>query len=224
MEKEFLFETCLKEDEDFQKYNQKTLLTFGKRIGRRLTTYQNLFHFYQKLQTNHTEKFGTFTVEKKENDYLLTNNAITESFKDEVFFRFLSYIGTYLLTPLPLGTVVSLKKEYFKKIIDITEESDILVVITNRFLLLEDINTFIPYGGVLYPMGELEEDAKLYFGAELVETVIHEGYTTIEEDEFIQVMRREVLLPSRFVPMGYVSKSIAADLKATVKGSATNGG
>ncbi|MBE5934409.1 MAG: DUF4176 domain-containing protein [Lachnospiraceae bacterium] len=85
----------------------------------------------------------------------------------------------------PIGTVVELKKEAFKSIIDISNIDKLKVVIAHRVIPISD-SRFMPYIGVIYPVGPTgEPNDGLHFTPAAIEKVVHMGYADDQELAFL---------------------------------------
>ncbi len=96
---------------------------------------------------------------------------------------------------LPLGTVVELKQEEIPK--EQREGKGALrVVITRRFLEIEGETEYLPYSGVLYPVGAISQEQQVYFTGHAVKNILHRGYS--DESELAYVLHtKEIILQKR---------------------------
>ncbi|RFA32953.1 hypothetical protein CAI16_16415 [Virgibacillus dokdonensis] len=93
---------------------------------------------------------------------------------------------------LPLGTVVELDPTYFKPDKNTTSPSK--VVITERFVSPKNYQSYFPYVGILYPVGEIKAGAKINFTAPLIKRIIHRGYQDEMEEAFVYLMKQEFIV------------------------------
>lgn len=94
---------------------------------------------------------------------------------------------------LPLGTMVELKKEYFKNVCDVTKIEKLQVVITNRFLK-QDEDSYFTYGGVVYPVGNFNGMEILKFTPALIERVVQKGFQDNQDHVYLYLMKKELIL------------------------------
>jgi hypothetical protein len=94
---------------------------------------------------------------------------------------------------LPLGSVVDLKKEYFKKNLLIDQVENIRVVITHRFLSTSSNKHYFPYAGVIYPIGAPSASKYINFTTQLIESIIHVGFSDEQDEVYIFVMKQKLL-------------------------------
>lgn len=94
---------------------------------------------------------------------------------------------------LPLGSVVDLKKKYFKSAIKVDRVDRFRMVITHRFLYSKGDSFFFPYGGIVYPIGTLFSQNIVSFTPMLIENVVHIGFSDEMEKEFVFAMKKELL-------------------------------
>lgn len=102
---------------------------------------------------------------------------------------------------LPAGTVVTLEKAMFEKVIDSNKVQDIKVVIVYRFLSHTE-DSYFTYGGVIYPVSTFNRTEILKFTPALIERVLQEGYSDMEEDAFVYYMKSKLILEQGQVSAG----------------------
>ena len=102
---------------------------------------------------------------------------------------------------LPAGTVVTIKKEYFDKVLKGNEVEDIKVVIVYRFLNYEE-EYYFTYGGVIYPVSNLNKKEIIQFTPALIEHVVQKGYSDMQEDAFVYFMKNRLVLEEGRVSAG----------------------
>ena len=75
----------------------------------------------------------------------------------------------------PLGTVLDLKKEYYRDMLPVDEVEHIRVVVNYRFVPVSD-DMYIPYVGSVYPIGNNGKNTTgIHFTPMTVEKVVHMG-------------------------------------------------
>lgn len=94
----------------------------------------------------------------------------------------------------PLGTVVDLKKNRLTGIPGIEEIKEFRVVIIQRFAHEEGKPFYHTYGGVIYPVGTMGFDTVIYFGGDMIENVIQEGYKDDQDEAFVYLMKKELIV------------------------------
>jgi len=109
---------------------------------------------------------------------------------------------------LPLGSVVDLRKEEFKDIIDPLSLDNCRILITQRLVALEDTLTYFDYGGVIYPIGILKDYESLYFSSHLIENVIHKGFSDDTDLAFIASVKAELLFSRSYCSFRLASKTL----------------
>ena len=118
---------------------------------------------------------------------------------------------------LPLGSVVDLKKSAYKNVPEASEVEHIRMVITYRFLGKEEDSHYFPYAGVVYPTGMLGRKEVLYFTRPLVEKVVREGYRDEQEDAYVYLMKKELVIEKGKNSFGYATKEEIEAFNAQVK-------
>lgn len=106
----------------------------------------------------------------------------------------------------PLGTVVNLKNEYLEEIFKTNDIGELKVVIINRFLYLEDSKNYFHYSGVIYPTGSLGTEKVLNFTSRLIDKVVNLGYGDEQEDAFVYLMKKELILENNMNSIGFATK------------------
>lgn len=193
-----IFETCLKNDDAFNDYDITELTEFGELIGENESICLKLFDIFQNQKqifkkTNSIEVEG-LTVEKTSTGFILKYEDSKLELKSNEYFKYLGYISDTMLPIYPLGTVFKVKNESFKDIAPMDNDAELYLVVTERFLTHSTANIYVPYGGVVYPFGAYILDQRIQFGPQLIEEVIYEGYTDLMEEEYIKLMKEEMLL------------------------------
>ncbi|KAB7667714.1 DUF4176 domain-containing protein [Bacillus sp. B1-b2] len=112
--------------------------------------------------------------------------------QEEPFFRLVMFSIEIMREMLPLGTVVELNPRYFLP--EQSTSSPTKVVITERFIVPTGYQTYFPYGGVIYPVGELKKDATIYFTEPLITNVVHTGYRDEMEEAFELLIKEDLLV------------------------------
>ncbi len=111
---------------------------------------------------------------------------------EDVFVELLSFVIEITREVLPLGTVVELNPTYFKP--NEQSEEPTKVVITERFIAPTGYNSYFPYGGIIYPIGEMTKEAKVYFTKPLIKQIVHRGFADKTEDAFVFLMKEEFIV------------------------------
>ena len=107
---------------------------------------------------------------------------------------------------LPLGTVVKLKKEYMKKIIKNKEIKDAEFVIVNRFVFHNEVKIFLPYVGIVYPVGFIESAEAFHFTPSLIEEVVHRGYSDEKDYAYTYLIKKELIVEKNMHSFGFASQ------------------
>lgn len=107
---------------------------------------------------------------------------------------------------LPLGTVVKLKKEYMKKIIKNKEIKDAEFVIVNRFVFHNEVKIFLPYAGIVYPVGFIESAEAFHFTPSLIEEVVHRGYSDEKDYAYTYLIKKELIVEKNMHSFGFASQ------------------
>ncbi|MGX4598462.1 DUF4176 domain-containing protein [Faecalimicrobium sp. JNUCC 81] len=123
-----------------------------------------------------------------------------------------------LIEPIyPLGTVVNLKTKYLNNLSKGNKINEATFVIINRFIYVDGIKTYFQYTGIPYPVGSLGFSKNLYFTTELIDKVVHLGYSDDKEDAFIYMMKKELIIDKNYCSIGYASKTDRDNLNSLLK-------
>lgn len=95
---------------------------------------------------------------------------------------------------LPVGSVVDLKLEEFQNFPGAKKVEKIRVNIIHRFLLNKGSDTYFTYAGVIYPIGGFGGKDCIQFTGELFENVVFRGFGDQEEEAFVYLVKRRLLL------------------------------
>ena len=118
----------------------------------------------------------------------------------------------------PLGTVVDLNKKYFKGILPIDEIEELRVIITYRFVPLTE-ESYIPYVGALYPvgnMGILKND--IHFTPRAIEKVVQLGYHDEKELAFLFEIKNKFLIQNGKHSSGFATKDEVEEMRKIFSG------
>jgi len=106
----------------------------------------------------------------------------------------------------PLGTVVQLKNQFLKNIIADNKIEDARFVIINRFMFHNEIKTYFQYAGVVYPLGMVGVGKAIQFTTELIEKVVHEGYSDEQEEAYVYLLKKELVIDKKMHSFGFSTK------------------
>jgi len=150
--------------------------------------------------------------------YLLAYKGHECVFKEAEFKRVLASMLDLLEETLPLGTVVDLKKSAYEGVAELEKVKNIRMVVNYRFLNAGNDNYYFPYGGVVYPMGIVNEEYILYFTRSLVDRVVHEGFRDTDEETYVYLMKRDFVIEKGKNSFGYATPEEIESLKQRKKG------
>lgn len=172
-------------------YNLRSLLGLLKEDNQLfLQLYHAYKHHLPSLDLQHQDEIISYRREETKHSIVFSNKRIELS---ESLFRdlFISVIGL-TREVLPLGTVVELNPAYFKP--NPASETPTKAVITERFVAPSGYRSYFPYGGIVYPLGEVKKGAKIHFTDPLIQKIVHLGYRDEVEDAFVYLMKEELIV------------------------------
>ncbi|MDD2234886.1 MAG: DUF4176 domain-containing protein [Desulfitobacteriaceae bacterium] len=118
----------------------------------------------------------------------------------------------------PLGTVVDLKKQYLQKYLPVNKIENIRIVITQRFLYHDGDAVYFTYAGVVYPIGMFQKNQIINFTPALIENIVHIGYSDIQDEAYIYMMKRELILEKGMHSYGFSTEEERSRLQKRMEG------
>lgn len=105
----------------------------------------------------------------------------------------------------PLGTVLDLKKEYYRDMLPVDEVEHIRVVVNYRFVPVSD-DMYIPYVGSVYPIGNNGKNTTgIHFTPMTVEKVVHMGYMDEEETAYLFQSKLGLIVENNMHSTGFAT-------------------
>lgn len=158
------------------------------------SVFEQLYQAYcHNLQSSEVQSQHA-VISYMRHDTLHTITFLNKKFvlDEDSFSRLLSNTIEILRETLPLGTAVELDPDYFK--LDSQSESPAKIVITGRFVAPANFNSYFPYAGVVYPIGEIKPDTTIHFTAPLIRQVVHMGFKDEVDDAYELLMKQEFIV------------------------------
>lgn len=156
-------------------------------------------------------------------DYFLTIDEEEIRLSETEFRDIISSFIDILEDVLPLGTVVDLKKEFYHTIDELKDAENIRMVITHRFLGSEGEPFYFPYAGVVYPTGMLGIQGVLHFTRPLIKSIVKLGYTDMQEEAFVLLMKHDLIVDKGYRSFGYADDEAFRRYSNEVKGGLADG-
>ena len=126
--------------------------------------------------------------------------------------------STDLLTPLlPLGTIVDLKKEHLADIFPADKINQLRFMIDYRYSFYDTCSVYLPYGGIVYPLGRIGEAQVLYFTPQLVEKVVYMGFQDEMETAYEVEMKKELILQKGMKSLAFANGEEKRQFQQQVK-------
>lgn len=105
----------------------------------------------------------------------------------------------------PLGTVLDLKKEYYRDMLPVDEVEHIRVVVNYRFVPVSE-DMYIPYVGSVYPIGNNGKNTTgIHFTPMTVEKVVHMGYMDEEETAYLFQCKLALIVENNMHSTGFAT-------------------
>lgn len=166
---------------------------------------KNLYVLYSLIKNKKEQAFyfGDVCVTPNEDTLVLNykaQNIILD--RDETKY-FLAQTITIFEDILPQGTLVELDIEKIK--VPNPSSTRLFVVITKRFLGNET-EPFYQYGGELYPTGNYGTGRILLFTPATIKRVVHKGYESEVDNNFVYEIMDEILVNQHRISMGFAEE------------------
>ncbi|MGL4382179.1 MAG: DUF4176 domain-containing protein [Bacilli bacterium] len=163
---------------------EKTIIQFFETYAQDIIVLSilNQFIFDEEV----SKKFGPIVLEKS-NEYLTIKEGTT-------YFiitltqatAVLKIVKLFMSDLLPLGSIVTLKKELFE------DNKEQRVMIEQRNLVPAGKKEYIDYRAIPYPVGVYNESMYLYFSAEAISKIEYYGYTNQDNDSFELALKQSL--------------------------------
>lgn len=176
-------------------------MTYGPSIREFFQIFLDDLYLLQQLYKVHKENVPNFvttsrnvsiTYLKETLNHKITFDDQQFSLREDIFARLFSTSIEIMRDLLPLGTVVELDETFFK--LNQRTNTSTKVVITKRFIAPKNYQSYFPYAGVIYPIGEVNPNSVLYFTEPLIQRIIHEGYKDEMENAYELLMKKEFIV------------------------------
>src|SRR5699024_7780544 len=121
---------------------------------------QRLYYAYKKqfpsLELHHEQDIIAFQYDKETCFIKFPNKKV--EFPEALFAKLFPYVIEITKEILPLGTVVELYPAYFISVqqLDVSTK----IVITELFITSKEYMRYFTYGGIIYPIGEIQKNTK----------------------------------------------------------------
>ena len=182
--------------------------TMGKIAATYVSDTSFLFRIYKGFRENERfiedEKTG-IRYERDRDEHILFADGKECVYDKSTFHRIIASYLDLLEDTLPLGTVVDLKKDAFRNVVETDEVKDFRFVITHRFLGKEEDHFYFPYAGVVYPIGILDDETIYHFTRPMVEKIVHMGYKDESEEAFVYLMKQDLIIKKSKNTYGYAT-------------------
>lgn len=166
----------------------------------------SLHKCYEIIVGKHSFYSEEVTIIAKDKSCIVQINDMEEVILQDDFLKALVHVMDIVNPVLPLGTIVNLKKDYLRKLTSDKQLDKALFVITKRFLFTDDAAVYFTYAGTPYPVGNLGIKGDFNFTDTLIDEVVHMGYRDEQEETFVYMMKRELILEKGYMSIGYASE------------------
>lgn len=212
-----LWKEFMEQTECIRKKDEEIL---GKIAASYVEDAEFLFRVYEAFIEN--ERFlededSEICYERDGEDYIFALEGKECIFSKEDFRKIIISMLDLLEDTLPLGTVVDLRKSAYEDVPEIEKVEKIRMVILYRFLGKDEDSHYFPYAGVVYPTGMLGKKEVLYFTRPMVEKVVQKGYYDEQEDAYVYLMKRELVIEKNKNSFGYATPQEIEEFNNRVK-------
>lgn len=106
----------------------------------------------------------------------------------------------------------------YHKCIPLEDVEQVRVVIVQRYVGESPEGFYYPYAGTLYPIGIPGSRKLIEFTPSLIEKVVRHGYSDEQEDAYVYLMKRELMLERGLHSMGFADKKEREAYREYLKG------
>ena len=92
-------------------------------------------------------------------------------------------------------------KEYIKKAINNSEIEKAEFVIVNRFVFHNEGEIYLPYSGIVYPVGFVKSAEAFHFTPSLIEEGVHRGYSDEKDYAYTYLIKNELIVEKICIPL-----------------------
>ncbi|EMQ2590229.1 DUF4176 domain-containing protein [Listeria monocytogenes] len=121
---------------------------------------------------------------------------------------------------LPLGSVVKLREEMFPNTEEIREAE---FVVLQRYIQVDNLQTYLPYGLGINPFGITDEGKILYAVPSLIKEVIHYGYQDEKELRYEHAMRIECNIKKEYQSVAFASLEVKQGVNELIRREGNDG-
>lgn len=179
--------------------------------------YEVYFAFQEKERFRLDESLG-LEYERDGEEYFLRHQGEEWAFEGAELKGFLEHLIGIFEEVLPLGSVVDLKKEFLEETVPLQDVERVRAVIVMRYVGESPEGFYYPYAGTLYPIGMPGSRKLIEFTPALIEKVVWRGYSDEQEDAYVYLMKRELMLERGLRSMGFADKGEREAYREYLKG------
>lgn len=217
--KMMLWKECVQQMSFIEEVRKEGCIRLGEAFvkGNVAFPYEIYYAFMEQERFRLDEKLE-LEYEKSGEDYFLRYQGEEWFFEREELKSFLEYLISIFEEVLPLGSVVDLKKEFLEETIPLEDVEQVRVVIVQRYVGESPEGFYYPYAGTLYPIGIPGSRKLIEFTPSLIEKVVRHGYSDEQEDVYVYLMKRELMLERGLHSMGFADKKEREAYREYLKG------
>ncbi len=192
-----MFKEWLKDKEFIDKADKGRIMYFSAEI---FDDIDFLYAIMECLNTksgedrDSSERFA-FVYDDEKSSMAIDGYVI--SLDNEIWKSIISAMIDIFDNVYPVGTVVTLRKEYFSEVLPVDRIEELKVVINHRLFRGKEDNCFINYAGSLYPCGLSLNSNMLYFSNKAIESVLYKGYSDLSEEAYVYHEKCNLILEEK---------------------------
>ncbi|CBK73066.1 hypothetical protein CIY_00760 [Butyrivibrio fibrisolvens 16/4] len=164
---------------------------------------KNLYVLYSIIKNDREIAWygGDVVINPAKDSLEISYHSSQAEFAKEEVKGLVAHTITIIEGILPQGTLVELDLEKIK--VPNPTSTQLYVVITKRFIG-EETGPFYQYGGDLYPTGNFGTGKTLFFTPAAIKRVVHMGYESEIENQFVYEMLDGLVVDEHRLSMGFV--------------------
>jgi len=109
---------------------------------------------------------------------------------------------------LSMGSIVELKQDELSDMVKDRSLKSFRVMITQRMAALDEAPVYYNYGAVIYPFGTFKGYESIYFGPELIDRIIFEGYRDDTDIALIAALKTEYLFKRDYTSFRFAKRQV----------------
>ena len=203
-----LFRKALKNEPGFSKYRLKDLETLGNFLARNPAIFKRIYKTYRNRETNVEIEGSSLNIvfDWESWEAGIGDSKAQVKFELDLFLELLRIADLCLVEFLPVGSIVEVDLDILPEATrGMMSQARAMIVNQKAMLHKEADYLYVDYVANLWPHASQGNIPPLFLSNVMIKRVIHKGYTTDEEREYIQNVK-EVIVNARQKSITFISE------------------